>query len=286
MNLKITNGNKHFSQAPEVSNQKSDAEKAKLAKASKDFESLLTSMMIKSMTSTTEGLFGDSEFGGDAFQSMFESEIASDISEKKGLGIAEKIYKQLTGEDLNKFELNSAKDRLLNFNKPEKSESVDKIETKENSPVEKINIKSHNYNNSVVPSEKSLSRIENYEDIISEASEKFGVDKNIIKSVVLAESAGNAKATSHAKAKGLMQLLDGTAKDMGVKNIWDPKQNIFGGTKYLSGLLRQYNGDLKLALAAYNAGPGNVAKHNGIPPFKETKNYISRVMGYLNYLNG
>ena len=73
---------------------------------------------------------------------------------------------------------------------------------------------------------------------------------------------------------------------MGVKNVWDPKENIYGGTKYLGQMLRQYNGDVKLSLAAYNAGPGNVNKYGGVPPFKETENYISRVLSYYNYLNG
>ena len=73
---------------------------------------------------------------------------------------------------------------------------------------------------------------------------------------------------------------------MGVKNIWDPQQNIYGGTKYLAEMLRKYNGDLKLALASYNAGPKNVDKYGGIPPFEETKNYVKRVVGYLNHLNG
>ena len=80
-----------------------------------------------------------------------------------------------------------------------------------------------------------------------------------------------------------MQLIDSTASSMGVKNVFDPKENIYGGTKYLSDLLRQYNGNVKLALAGYNAGPKNVDKYNGVPPFTETKNYITRVVGYLKH---
>ena len=92
-------------------------------------------------------------------------------------------------------------------------------------------------------------------------------------------------ALSKANAKGLMQLIDSTATDMGVKNVWNPAQNIEGGTKYISKMLKKYDGDVELSLAAYNAGPGNVDKYNGIPPFDETQKYVKRVLGYLNYLD-
>jgi soluble lytic murein transglycosylase-like protein len=157
-------------------------------------------------------------------------------------------------------------------------------------PKKKIDLKidhSQEENNFplIEPSNSSLKRLNKFDEIIENAAIHYGVDKNLIKSVILTESAGNEKAISSAKAKGLMQLMDATAKDLGVNNVWDPKENIMGGTKYLAEMLRQYNGDLKLALAGYNAGPGNVQKYNGIPPFEETKNYITRVIGYMNHLN-
>jgi len=265
MDLKVTNGNNHFDSTPEINNKsvkRNDEER--LAKAARDFETLLTSMMLKSMNSTTEGgFFGEESYGGDYFDTIFQQEIASKFSQGKGMGIADMLYKKLTGKSISEItpgiKLNNMQDvPIKNFDTGLRS---------------------------LQPSNGSLKRLEKYDKYIQEASEKFGINQNIIKSVILTESAANEKAKSKANAKGLMQLLDSTASDMGVNNIWNPRENILGGAKYLSKMLRQYNGDLKLALASYNAGPGNVQKYKGIPPFEETKNYITRVMSYMNHLN-
>jgi Rod binding domain-containing protein len=274
LELKINNELKHISSTPELGNNLDAAKKLKLKKTARDFESLLTSMMMKSMTAHTKGISGsqdsngeDESYGGDYFDSIFQQQIAAQLSKGKGIGIAEMLYKKLTGEDLN--------------DTPGKINPI-KTNNTISDPVKIIN---DTQLHSVKPSESSFRRVNNFDGIIDDASKKYGVDKNLIKSVILAESAGNVKAYSKASAKGLMQLIDSTAKDMGVQNVWDPRENINGGTKYLSGLLRQYNGDIKLALAAYNAGPGAVNKYNGVPPFDETKNYVSRVIGYFNNLN-
>ncbi|MDR5657870.1 lytic transglycosylase domain-containing protein [Serpentinicella sp. ANB-PHB4] len=116
-----------------------------------------------------------------------------------------------------------------------------------------------------------------FDDIINKASVKYNIPSALIKSVIHTESSFNPRAVSHAGAQGLMQLMPGTARGLGVTNVWDPVQNIEGGTKYLRQLMNQYNGDLSLTLAAYNAGPGNVQKYNGIPPFSETQNYVKTV---------
>ncbi len=265
--LKITNNSKHFAKTPIAESTKTPQEKAKLAKAAQDFESMLTQMMLKSMTKTTGGMFGEESFGGDYFDTIFETKLASYISENKSLGLADMIYKNVIGENL---DMNKIKQEL---------QSVSNTELR----VAPRKIKIENDSIAISPSKGSINRLNKFDDIINKASKSFGIDKNVIRSVILAESAANPKAMSNANAKGLMQLIDSTASDMNVKNVWNPEDNIFGGTKYLSKMLDQFDGDLEKSLAAYNAGPGNVKKYNGVPPFEETKNYINRIKGYMKF---
>ncbi|MFC3650373.1 lytic transglycosylase domain-containing protein [Dyella humi] len=116
-----------------------------------------------------------------------------------------------------------------------------------------------------------------YKDVIREASLESGVDEAVIRAIIHAESAFNPRAMSLKGAQGLMQLMPGTANDMGVLDAFDPVQNIRGGARYLGLLMKNFNGDVKLAAAAYNAGPGAVQHYNGVPPFAETQVYVQRV---------
>ena len=120
--------------------------------------------------------------------------------------------------------------------------------------------------------------------IIQPAAERYGVDPHLIASVIWAESRGNANAVSRAGARGLMQLIDKTAESVGVKDSYDPVQNVNGGTLYLARMLDRFQGDLPLALAAYNAGPDAVERWSGIPPYPETQTYINRVISTYEFL--
>jgi len=114
--------------------------------------------------------------------------------------------------------------------------------------------------------------------IVREAGEKHGVDSDFISSVIKQESGGKVRAVSPAGAQGLMQLMPGTASQLGVKDSFSPEQNVHGGTRYLRDLLERYNGDAVKALAAYNAGPNAVDRYNGVPPYRETRQYVRRII--------
>ncbi|MCL1834772.1 MAG: lytic transglycosylase domain-containing protein [Oscillospiraceae bacterium] len=117
--------------------------------------------------------------------------------------------------------------------------------------------------------------------IFEAASRKYGVSVDLLKAVAKAESNFIPDATSRSGAMGIMQLMPGTAQYLGVTDAYDPEQNIMGGANLLRQFLDKYDGDVRLALAAYNAGPGNVAKYGGVPPFNETQNYVKNVLSLL-----
>lgn len=120
-----------------------------------------------------------------------------------------------------------------------------------------------------------------FEHLIRSASAKYGVSASLIRAVIQAESGYNSQAVSRAGAGGLMQLMPDTATSLKVANRFDPSQNVDGGVRYLKFLLDTFKGDVSLALAAYNAGLSKVAKYGGIPPYEETRSYVSRVLSYM-----
>ena len=121
-----------------------------------------------------------------------------------------------------------------------------------------------------------------FDHVISEASQTHGVSFSLLKALIKTESDFNPRAVSSAGARGLMQLMPENIKILKIKNPFDPRENIMGGTRYLKQLINRFNGKLPLALAAYNAGPGVVEKYQRIPPFQETENFVKQVMEYYS----
>ncbi len=122
--------------------------------------------------------------------------------------------------------------------------------------------------------------------VVSDAGERTRIDPDFIHSVIRAESGGNPRAVSPKGARGLMQLMPQTAAQLGVSNSFDPAANVDGGSRYLAELLEQYHGDAQKALAAYNAGPQRVQQYRGVPPYRETRAYVARVINDFNRRKG
>ena len=143
-------------------------------------------------------------------------------------------------------------------------------------------------NNETIDSIKAVQNVQNnsksqIREMISQIAQKHGVDEKLVNAVIKQESGFNPNATSHCGAMGLMQLMPATAKGLGVKDAYNPMQNVDGGVRYLKSMLDKYNGNVVLALAAYNAGSGAVDKYKDVPPYKETQNYVKSILA--NYLN-
>jgi len=150
-------------------------------------------------------------------------------------------------------------------------------------PEEPVPSKTETIPEKILPLAQGLEPERLYHSIIIEAANRYQVDPAIVKAIIMAESSYNPNAVSKKGAKGLMQLMPKTAAELGVKDSFNPVYNINGGVQYYKKMLNQFNGDVKLALAAYNAGSRKVKKYQGIPPFKATHYYIKKVFKYYQY---
>ena len=145
-------------------------------------------------------------------------------------------------------------------------------------PVTQVNAQIYSNTASTAFQKADYSSKSKIKNLISKVSRKHGVDEKLVNALVNQESGFNPNAKSKVGAMGLMQLMPATAKGLGVTNPMDPEQNVEGGVKYLKSMLDKYNGNIILALAAYNAGPGAVDKYDGVPPYKETQNYVKSIL--------
>lgn len=242
---------------------------SKLKATCQDFESILVSYMLKSMRGAgASSDLVEKNMGEKIFTDMLDDEYAKLASRTSRLGLADLLYRQLSSDARGATEAEGALHELQNEANRAKN------------PIQ-------NYQTPVplaeAPSGEAVRRVAQYNSLINVASRDNGVDPNLVRGMILRESLGVPHAVSSAGAKGLMQLMDTTAGELGVTDPFDPAQNIAGGTKYLKLMLDRFNGNEEFALASYNAGPGTVETHKGIPPYPETQTYVESVLKSRQY---
>ena len=238
------------------------AQSSRAAQVAKEFEAMFTSMMFKAMRGSGAGSKDSlipKNMGEDIFTEMLDGEYAKMSAEGGGLGLAALIQREIErSEGKNVPALDNGNVPLWALDRRTRSSAS-------YSPADSAAL---------------VGRVRGkWDSLISDISARYGVDENLVTAVIARESAGNQNAVSPKGAKGLMQLMDGTAREMGVSYSFSPAENIAGGVKYLKSMLEKFGGDEKLALASYNAGPGAVKKYGGIPPYKETQEYVRAVLG-------
>ncbi len=229
----------------------------KLKRACRGFEAIMVEEMLKEMDKTLPGDgFIKNNAANDIYRSMYIDALARKISESSPFGIGKLLfdslkkyveYKKATTSKGNSVELKPMRIQL----EPAKMQKID-------------------------PQKRKL-----IDEAVRKASEKYSVPEKLIYGIIKMESDFNPDLVSSKGAVGLMQLMPGTALEMGVRHIYDIEENIMGGVKYLSQLINRFK-NWKLAIAAYNAGPSAVEKYKGVPPYKETRNYVRKVLAYID----
>ncbi len=276
-----------------------EAEKARLRKVTKEFESFFLYQMLKTMRQTipenplTKGTGMSGGMGKDTFTEMFDMEVARKVTVGGESSIADLLYNSMEKLVDAKYSVVNPNQSLKPLPQPGKRDGIKLDQTapvhlpgRSGQPI-KIEARPDALPIQVAPRKVKHEDplLSDYQKFIDEAAKETKLDSTLISSVIRAESNGDPDAVSSAGAKGLMQLMDGTAKEVNVKNSLNPEQNIKGGSRYLKKMLERF-GSVDLALAAYNAGPGNVDKYGGMPPFEETQKYVKRVGDLIKQASG
>lgn len=244
--------------AAEQSETGERAKQRQIYRTAVEFEALLVQEMLKTMRAATEAMSKPKDDTGlSLYQDMADAEMARAIASGQRGGLAAQLYRQLTG---------SSPDPALvaRHSRGRWSGSVPAAGSPPRSSA-------------AAPSRAELERW------VAQAAQAHRLPVGLAEAVVTRESDWDTTAVSPKGALGLMQLMPETARDLGLSDPRDPRQNIAGGVSYLAGLLDRFDGDVPLALAAYNAGPGAVLAHQGIPPFEETRTYVASVLESWSY---
>ncbi len=230
-----------------------DQKLMKLKQACRGFEAIMVEQMLNEMEKTVKDPLLKNNAPNDIYRYMYVDALSRKIAQDSPFGIGKLLFDSL--KEYVEYKQKLPENLQL---KPLKRD-VDGIKLKK-------------------MDEKTRKLID---DAVKKASRKYGVPEKLIYGIIKAESDFNPAAVSTAGAIGLMQLMPETALEMGVKHLWDVKENILGGVRYLSSLIRRFK-NYKLAIAAYNAGPAAVSRFNGIPPYKETQEYVKKVLAYVD----
>ena len=234
---------------------------------------------VQQRISDIESKFGFGGISGADFQSVLAKAMRKVNADVKVVPVEtinkpEKVSKTNKTDKVNDIDnVDKSNKNVETFNDVNDKTSVNKKSKIKNNPIEKVEPEEVE----VPTRDTKRERVTSTEEMIESAAEKYNVDSNLVKAVAIAESNMNQNDISDAGAIGVMQLMPSTAAALGV-DPYDEQQNIEGGAKYLRQMLDTFNGNVKKAIAAYNAGPNAVKKYGGIPPYSETQNYVGRVM--------
>ncbi len=241
----------------------SKGDDAQLKKVSQDMEAIFLRILLDSMQKTVpeNSLMGDESTGMDTWRTMFNEKIADTMSSRSPVGLADMIYRQLVRE----------RDGKVAPAETGKSAEVQGSSSAPAAPAPEAQ-------STTKAKSTAEGKVGGLSSLIQQAAERNGIDPALVSAVILQESGGDPGAVSPAGAQGLMQLMPSTADSLGVSDPLDPQQNLEAGTRYLRQMLERFGGDEKLALAAYNAGPGAVERYGGVPPYRETRNYVKNVL--------
>ncbi|MFH0919273.1 MAG: lytic transglycosylase domain-containing protein [Fibrobacterota bacterium] len=240
---------------------------AKIREVARQFEAMYTAYMLKTMNQSIQRSdLVKENMGETVFRDMLMDEYANKMSAGKGLGLSDLIYKSLKNDPA---QADAYSEKVRDYKSKKYINQVLKYTAGDFGAVKQTPL-----------TDTVDERMRRIEPLVQYTAQRHGLDPNLLKAVVRQESEGNPYAVSKAGAKGLMQLMDETARSLGVRNSFDKHQNMDAGARYLKQLLEDFGGNQELALAAYNAGPDTVKKYDGVPPFPETQNYVANIKKY------